>query len=313
MRMFSEPLIGDLVAVVFDGVIVHDGVVITDANERAALTFGYESPAAMVGLPYQELLALAGRRDTERRVDAGAQGRYSALCRRRDGLEFSVDVNTREVDLNGDRARIVVFRPSANDRAPVNEQLIHRSLALDQTVRALATTIEQRDVFTAGHQNRVSSLGTAVADALGMSDSEIATIRIAGNIHDIGKISVPAEILMKPGVLTAQEYNLIKIHPTAGSAIVNSVDFDGPVQATILQHHERLDGSGYPDAVTDPIPEARVIAVADVYDALTSSRPYRAGMTPQDALALMVEQDTGRLDGEALDALARIEPLQGAA
>lgn len=303
MQNFPETFVSDIVAVVFDGLVVHDGSVITAANDRAARMFGYEGPDELVGLPYHALLAPSGRRSTETRVRDGIEGCYNALCRRRDGLDFSVDVNTREVSINGARARIVAFRGKDGD--PINELLIHRSLALDQTVKALATTIEQRDAFTAGHQTRVSALGTQIAGRLGMTVREIETIRIAGNIHDIGKISVPAEILMKPGALTREEYNLIKIHPGAGCAIVSSVDFDGPVRETILQHHERIDGSGYPNGTGDLIPEARVIAVADVYDALTSSRPYRAGMTPEKALSLMHEQECGRLDPDALNELSK--------
>ncbi|MDZ7841974.1 MAG: HD domain-containing protein [Gammaproteobacteria bacterium] len=306
MHLFSEAFVSDLVSVVFDGVIVHDGTVITDANKRAAGIFGYESAESMVGLPYHVLLAPSGRRATELRVSSGTEGRYNALCRRRDGIEFTIDVNTREITFHGSRLRIVAFRYSAGEQAPFGESLIQRSLALDQTVKALATTIEQRDAFTAGHQTRVSALAMRVAGELDMSDREITTIRIAGNIHDIGKIAVPAEILMKPSALSQEEYDLVKLHPTAGSAIINSVDFDGPVRQTILQHHERLDGSGYPDGVADLIPEARVIAVADVYDALTSSRPYRAGMTPANALDLMSEHECRGLDGDALQTLSTL-------
>lgn len=306
MQRFSEAFVSDLVSVVFDGLIVHDGAVVTDANERAARIFGYDNAESMVGLPYRALLAPSGRRPVEMRVSSGTEGRYNALCRRRDGLDFAVDVNTREVSWHGARMRIAAFRLAADDHNAVGEALIHRSLALDQTVRALATTIEQRDAFTAGHQTRVSALGTRIADRLAMTEREIETIRIAGNIHDIGKISVPAEILMKPSALSEQEYNLIKLHPGAGRAIVSGVEFDGPVREAILQHHERIDGSGYPDGIDNLIPEARVIAVADVYDALTSSRPYRAGMAPEDALDLMHGQEGGGLDPDALNELSWI-------
>lgn len=306
MQMFSETFVSDLVSVVFDGLIVHDGATISEANEQAAAIFGFASPEAMTGLPYHILLAPAGRRSTQMRVSSGTEGRYHALCRRQDGFDFTADVNAKETWFEGRRARIVAFRHSTEHANRFGETLIHRSLALDQTVKALATTIEQRDVFTAGHQNRVSALATRVAEQLGMSSREVATIRIAGNIHDIGKISVPAEILMKPSALTQQEFDLIKVHPGAGAAIVNGVDFEGPVRETVVQHHERLDASGYPEGIDDPIPEARILAVADIYDALTSSRPYRAGMTPPDALSLIREQETGRVDADALDTLARV-------
>lgn len=306
MNVFSEDVVSDVVDVAFDGLIAHDGSRITDANERAARIFGYDSAESMVGLPYTTLLAPSARRSAQMRIASGTEGRYSTLCCHRDGSNFVVDVNTREITYKGSRTRLVAIRYGANDDEPIHEALIHRSLALDQTVTALARTIEQRDVFTAGHQSRVSQLGNRIARALDMSEREITTIRIAGNIHDIGKISIPAEILMKPGRLTREEFNLIKIHPSMGSSIVKTVDFDGPVGQTILQHHERLDGSGYPDGIKDPIPEARVIATADVYDSMTSDRPYRAGMDPERALALMHEEETGRLDADALAKLASV-------
>ncbi|MGA8262779.1 MAG: HD domain-containing phosphohydrolase [Arenicellales bacterium] len=306
MHIFSEDVVSDVAAVAFDGLIAHDGSLITDANERAARIFGFDTAESMVGLPYTTLLAPSARRSTQMRITSGTEGRYSTLCRHSNGSNFVADINTREMTYKGSRTRLVAIRHSANDDKPIDEALIHRSLALDQTVTALATTIEQRDMFTAGHQSRVSQLGIRIARALDMSDREITTIRIAGNIHDIGKISIPAEILMKPGRLTHEEFNLIKIHPSMGSSIVKTVDFDGPVGQTILQHHERLDGSGYPNAIKDPIPEARVIAAADVYDAMTSDRPYRAGIDPARALSLMHEEETGRLDANALEKLASV-------
>jgi PAS domain S-box-containing protein len=310
MPSFSDPFVSDLVAVVFDGVIAHDGTEVVDANERAARIFGFECREELVGSPVSALLAEDERQAAEQRVRNRIEGRYTAHCRRRDGREFTADVNAREVGVDDARLRLLALRYSSESRDTLGEALIHRSLALDQTVESLATTIEQRDVFTAGHQTRVSSLATAVAHDLGMSSREITTIRIAGNIHDIGKISVPAEILMKPGKLSNEEYGLIKIHPSTGAAIVNGVDFDGPVHDIILQHHERLDGSGYPAGITNPIPEAQVIAVADIYDAMTSSRPYRAGLSRDTALELMAEQETGRLDAEAMKALSRVARSQ---
>ncbi|HSH42404.1 MAG TPA: HD domain-containing phosphohydrolase, partial [Arenicellales bacterium] len=306
MPVFADGFVSDLVAVVFDAVIAHDGTEIVDANERAARIFGFEHREDLIGAPVSNLMADKERPAAEQRIRKRTEGRYSARCRRSDGREFTADINAREVTVEGARLRLLALRYSSEHRDALGEALIHRSLALDQTVESLASTIEQRDVFTAGHQTRVSSLATEVAHDLGMSSREITTIRIAGNIHDIGKIAVPAEILMKPGSLSDQEYALIKIHPSTGAAIINSVDFDGPVRDIVLQHHERLDGSGYPAGTTNPIPEARVIAVADVYDAMTSSRPYRAGMSPDAALRLMNEQETDRLDAEAMKALSRV-------
>lgn len=304
-EMLSGPFVADVISVVFDGVIVHDGAAVLEVNERAAQMFGYDSRESLKGVPYSSLFSEESRKVTKTRISRRTEGCYSALCRRADGEEFPADLNARETAIDGLRARIVALRYGHGGESTGAEALVQRSLALDQTVTSLATTIEQRDTFTAGHQSRVAVLGMRIAAITGMSSREMTTIRIAGTIHDIGKIAVPAEILMKPEALTAQEYELIKIHPVKGYQIVCGIDFDGPVHEAILQHHERLDGSGYPAGLTDPIPESRVLAVADMYDALTSSRPYRAGKTPEDALAVM-EDEHNCLDADALDALSSL-------
>jgi len=150
---------------------------------------------------------------------------------------------------------------------------------------------------------------------MGMSSREIATIRIAGNIHDIGKISVPAEILMKPSALTEQEFNLIKLHPGSGAAIVVGVDFEGPVHETIMQHHERLDGSGYPNGLEgdEILPEAKILSVADAFEAMTSHRPYRPAHSIGEALDILKEEQSEdsrpKYDPDAIRALKELIDL----
>ncbi|MGA8262505.1 MAG: HD domain-containing phosphohydrolase [Arenicellales bacterium] len=309
MDLFEQVAASEFVSVVFDGIVVHDGQTLTAANIRAAEMFGYDSPAAMVGLAYEALLSPAGKDQTRRRVNSHYEGRYSAMCKRRSGEKFIADVNTKEVMIGERRARIVAFRYGIDRSAEtVTEAMIQRSRMLEQAVASLATVIEHRDAFTSGHQGRVSTLGEQIARRLGMSEREIATIRMAGKIHDVGKVSIPAEILMKPSSLTGLEYSFIKRHAELGADIVKDVDFDGPVLEVILQHHERLDGSGYPNGIRDLIPEARVIAVADVFDAMTSPRPYRPGLAPGDTVIRMKEQETGRLDPEAMKELFATVP-----
>jgi len=278
--MFSERWVSVLLDVVFEGILVHDGHAITDANERVARMLGFASPAEMVGLPYAALLTTAGNEDARARVEQGHSGRYRAEFRHQDGSVFALDINARETRYEGRRARVVALR-LPDDAEPADNPLIQRATALDRTVQALADTIEQRDSFTAGHQDRVSHLAVQVADRLGVDAGTMATIRMAAHVHDIGKIAIPAEILMKPTSLSPEEFQLVKGHVVAGHRILQAIAFDGPVAEAVLM-------------------------VVDVYDALSSARPYREGLTPGRAIEMMQDQEAGRLDTEVLRHLAAV-------
>jgi HD-GYP domain-containing protein (c-di-GMP phosphodiesterase class II) len=158
--------------------------------------------------------------------------------------------------------------------------------ALGETVRAIASIVETRDPYTAGHQRHVSELALAIATEMNLSNDQIEGLRISAVLHDIGKISIPAEILSKPGKLADIEFSLIKTHPQAGYDILNGIEFPWPVARTVMEHHERINGSGYPQNLKGDhiIIEARILAVADVVDAMASYRPYRAAMGINAAL-----------------------------
>lgn len=158
--------------------------------------------------------------------------------------------------------------------------------ALGATVRAISTLVETRDPYTAGHQRRVAGLARALAAVMALPEERIEGLRIASTIHDIGKISIPAEILSKPMKLSPIEYSLIKTHPRAGQAILENVDFPWPVARIILEHHERLDGSGYPEGVKGEatLLESRILQVADVVESMASHRPYRPALGIEAAL-----------------------------
>lgn len=175
---------------------------------------------------------------------------------------------------------------------------------LAATVTALSATVEIRDPYTAGHQQRVAELSDTISQALGWDHERREDVRVAASLHDIGKVVVPAEILTKPGRLSVPEYELVKSHAGAAGEILSGIEWSGPVMQTILQHHERLDGSGYPlglkgDAI---IPEARVVAVADVFEAMVSHRPYRPALTPNVAIAELRDGAGRCYDGEVVDA-----------
>ncbi|HTI80685.1 MAG TPA: HD domain-containing phosphohydrolase [Acetobacteraceae bacterium] len=179
---------------------------------------------------------------------------------------------------------------------------------LEATVQALAIAVEHRDPYTAGHQRNVAALAAAIAREIGLPKDDVAGIYLAGMIHDIGKIQAPAEILSKAGRLTTIEYQLLQTHPQVGFDIVKSVDFPWPVATMILQHHERLDGSGYPEHLRGEqiILGARILAVADVVEAMTARRPYREALGLDVALH-EIEQGHGRLyDPACVDACIRL-------
>jgi putative nucleotidyltransferase with HDIG domain len=161
---------------------------------------------------------------------------------------------------------------------------LHR--AMDGTIAALANTLEKRDPYTLHHQQRVTELAVAIARKMGLSEEQLNGIQTAATLHDIGKIYVPSEILSKPARLSDAEFSIVKIHARAGYEILQSIDFGWPVAQIILQHHERLDGSGYPSGFQDRaiLLEAKILAVADVVEAMTAHRPYRSAHSLKEAL-----------------------------
>jgi putative nucleotidyltransferase with HDIG domain len=159
--------------------------------------------------------------------------------------------------------------------------------ALEGTIRVLAATVELRDPYTAGHQSRVSNLAAQIASRLNLSESEVHGIRLAGLVHDIGKVTVPTEFLTRPGVLRPAELELIREHAKIGEDLLSTIDFPWPIASIVGQHHERLDGSGYPRGLTgnEILLPSRIMAVADVVEAMSRFRPYREALGEDLAIA----------------------------
>ncbi len=190
------------------------------------------------------------------------------------------------------------------DHAGHESALLTLQENLKSTVQAIATAVEMRDAYTAGHQRRVAELATAIAREIGLKEEQIEGLFLAATIHDVGKINVPAELLSKPGKLTSLEYRMLQTHVQTGYEIIKGIQFPWPIAQIILQHHERLDGSGYPQGLKGEamLPEAKILAVADVIEAMLSHRPYRAGLGLDAALA-EIEAGKGRLyDPAAVEA-----------
>ena len=180
--------------------------------------------------------------------------------------------------------------------------------ALGGTIQAIASVVETKDPYTAGHQRRVADIARAIAREMGLSQEQISGLRMAAIIHDIGKVSVPTEILSSPRKLTALEFSLIKMHAQSGYDIVKNIEFPWPIARIIIEHHERIDGSGYPNGLTGDniLPESRILAVADVVEAMATHRPYRPSLGLEVALD-EITQNRGRLyDPDVVDACLRI-------
>jgi len=195
----------------------------------------------------------------------------------------------------------VTERVHADEVLREREERLRR--ALGDTVAALGATVAMRDPYTAGHQRRVAWLACRIAERLGWSEEAIERVHTAALVHDVGKIAIPAEILSKPARLTETEFELVKAHSQAAYDILSQIDFDGPVADIVVQHHERLDGSGYPRALRgdEILPGARVLAVADVVEAIITHRPYRAALPLEEALAEIGPGSRGGYDAEVAE------------
>jgi HD-GYP domain-containing protein (c-di-GMP phosphodiesterase class II) len=174
-------------------------------------------------------------------------------------------------------------------------------------VNSLAKALEDRDPYTAGHSQRVAELSMIIGRAQGLSEWELEVLRHGSALHDIGKIAIRQEILHKPGRLTDEEYEHIKLHPVVGREILAPIEDFHELLEVVYHHHERIDGRGYPDGLAgEAIPMlAQIVAVADTYDAMTSDRPYRQGMQPARALAIMREVGGTQLNAGLVAILAR--------
>ncbi len=213
-------------------------------------------------------------------------------------------------ELAADLAYGIRMRRTTGERDWAQAEL---ASTLIKTVSVIALTVEKRDPYTAGHMQRVAALAMAIGRGMGLDEGTITGLQMGALIHDIGKIYIPAEILNRPGRLSRVEFDLIKTHPQVGYDIVKDVTFPWPVAEMIVQHHERLDGSGYPNALRGEAIclEARILAVADVVEAMASHRPYRASLPLQQALEEIEQHRGTRYDGDVVDVCLRLFREQG--
>jgi response regulator RpfG family c-di-GMP phosphodiesterase len=241
--------------------------------------------------PDTAVILVTGVDDPQLAATALDSGAYGYVVKPFKVTEMVININNvlrrkkLEKELNNYQDHLEKY---AQERTIQLEQTLSKlRKAMTGIIDAFSVAVELRDPYTAGHQKRVSDLARAIATEMNCSGDLIDSIHMAGIVHDVGKISVPTDILNKPGKLNELEFGIIKMHPQTGYDILKGIDFPWPVAKIVLQHHERLNGSGYPLGISldEILPEAKILAVADVVEAIMSHRPYRPALGPETAMA----------------------------
>lgn len=285
-------------------------------NPRLAEIFGYASNDELVDTPIVNVVAPDSRTVVTENLRRRLYGeektlRYDFTGLRKDGSTIGVGVHGTVGTFRG-KPVVIGTLQDVTEVKHAQEKVHHYIDTLERTthstIEIISTIGELRDPYTQGHERRVGETAAAIGAEMGLDENRIEGLRVAGHLHDVGKISVPAEILSKPGRLSKIEYELVKAHPQQGFDILKNYEFPWPVAQVALQHHERLDGSGYPQGLKGDaiLLEARVMAVADVVEAMSSHRPYRPGLGLARALG-EIEDGSGKLyDPQVVAACLRL-------
>ena len=243
-------------------------------------------------------------------LQASNHARIETIHRRKDGSTLPVEVSIKRIEI--DKPYILAITRDITERRKAADEIAEyvRQLetSMQGTLRAISNMVEQRDPYTAGHERRVGIIAADIARELGWAERKCLDLEMICLVHDIGKIGIPSEILSKPGRLTPIEYELVKSHVARGYEILKDVPFPLPIAQIIYQHHERMDGSGYPQGLLGEqiLPEARVLAVADVVESMASHRPYRPALGMEYALNELMQNRAKLYDADVVDALLRL-------
>jgi PAS domain S-box-containing protein/putative nucleotidyltransferase with HDIG domain len=229
----------------------------------------------------------------------------------KEGKRIEAIWTTKMIDYGNEKAILAIvtdITPRKLAEKRLEESLEKLRRTMQGVIQAMALTVEIKDPYTAGHQRRVADLARAIATEMTLSKEQVEGIWTAGAIHDIGKITVPAEILSKPGKLDDYEFRLIKNHAQVGYDILKEIEFPWPIAKIVYQHHERMDGSGYPRGLfgDNILLEARILAVADVVEAMVSSRPYRQAHVIKKAMEEISKNRGILYDSQAADACLKL-------
>ncbi|MGB9907856.1 MAG: HD domain-containing phosphohydrolase, partial [Candidatus Saccharicenans sp.] len=299
---------------------IGDGIIVLNTQDRVAFINSIAqkitgwSEAEAIGQPFSTIFRL---KENSLHLNKTFHSQEAVLVSR-GGQETPIEQASAELpEERGQKTgQVIVFRDITARKKAEQDLMeswnrLHRTL--EGTIQAIATAIEMRDPYTAGHQRRVARLAEAIALETSLPEPRVEGLKLAAEIHDIGKIYVPAEILSKPTKLTELEYTIIKTHPQAGYEILKNIEFPWPIDRIVLQHHERMDGSGYPGGLKgeDILLEARILAVADVVEAMSSHRPYRPAFGLDIALK-EIQENRGILYGpDEVDACLKLFKEKG--
>lgn len=285
-------------------------------NQAMARIFGYDSPAEFVERVNSGAHQLYQSREDRKQVFQLLENRgfvqdFEARFFRKDGSVGWVSINIQPARVAKGQARC--YDGFVRDVTDRKESVERMREAFAGTVQAIASLVEMRDPYTAGHQRRVADIARTIAQEMGLSREQIEGLSMAGIIHDIGKVSIPAEILCSPRRLTALEFGLIKTHAQSGYDILKDIKFSWPIARMVLEHHERMDGSGYPNGLTgnNILLDSRILAVADVVEAMATHRPYRPALGLELALQEITKNRGVLFDEEAVDACLRLFRKKG--
>lgn len=326
----SEQRFHDIFEFSADPMVVHDGRVSLFANRAAVVSFGLPSGSDTSGVAIADFLHPDSMQLAAQRIGAllsGEQEETPAELRlmRADASDWYAEAKSAPIYIGGQRVLQTTFRDLTERkrseaklesyRLQLEELLVERTQSLERArhelgaIAAVVTrTVEMRDPYTAGHQRRVAALAVAIARHLEMDEVAVEHLEVAASLHDVGKVGVPAEILSKPAALTELEYALVKTHVDAGYEIVLSAAFEGDIAQVMRQHHERLDGSGYPQGLKeqDILPAAKILMVADVVEAMSSHRPYRPSLGRASAVDEILSGRGRLFDPDAVDACVSV-------
>ena len=297
-------------------VYVDEKETILDINSRFFELFGYtleeiKGKNINSGIIHPPEKIIEGK-DLDNKALSKGYINFETIRKKKDSTLFPVSISGSPIVVNGrPRGMIGIFMDITN-RKTTEEQLKESFKKLQKTmedsIEAISLVTEARDAYTAGHQRKVSKLSVALAKEMGFPQDKVEGIKIAALIHDVGKINLPAEILSKPGKLSEIEFSLIKNHSQKGYEILKTIDFSWPVAEIVLQHHEKVNGSGYPRGLKgdEILLEAKIICVADVVEAMSSHRPYRPALGIDKALEEISQNRGIFYDPEVVDVCLKL-------